>query len=155
MEDRRSAAPGTDGVHAGTRTRDPSFQMSGHHCHSWLDLFYVESGDCRFLIDEHIFDLHPGDFIMVPAMALHYTRYVFGPCRRTVILFRREDVPEEIWQSIPGGEKFFEETSVFQTPEAYRGQVADCLKRMTTEERIGDERSPLLRKLQLLERSSY
>ena len=92
---------GTDGVHAETRLRDQQFIMKGHHCHSCYELFYVESGECRFLIDEHIFDLHPGDFILVPPMALHYTRYVFGPCRRTVILFRGEDIPEEVRQCMP------------------------------------------------------
>ena len=144
-------APCADAVHAETKTRDPSFLMAGHHCHSCFELFYLESGDCRFLIDEHIYDLHAGDFILVPPMALHYTRYVFGACRRTVILFRREDVPEEVAHGAPGGEAFFSETTVFQTPEAYRGQVAECLKHMTAEERIGDSRSALMRKLYLME----
>ena len=85
---------GTDGVHAETHMRDPSFVMTGHHCHSCYELYYVHSGECRVLIDERFSDLHAGDFILVPPMALHYTRYVFGPCKRTVVLFRLEDVPE-------------------------------------------------------------
>ena len=87
---------GTDGVHAETRTREPSFVMKGHHCHSCYELFYVENGSCRFLIEDNIFDLQAGDFILVPPMALHYTRYVAGACRRTVILFRAEDVLDEV-----------------------------------------------------------
>ena len=140
---------GTDGVHAETKQRDQHFVMKGHHCHTCFELFYVESGDCRFLVDEHIFDLHAGDFILLPPMTLHYSRYVFGPCRRTVILFRDEDIPEEIKQQMPGAGRFFSRTAVFQAPQAYRAQVISSLKEMTAEEKIRDERSPLLLKLRL------
>jgi len=142
-------ARGIDGVHAETKIRDQHFIMKGHHCHSCYELFYVESGDCRFLIDEHIFDLHTGDFILVPPMALHYTRYLFGPCRRTVILFRGEDVADEVRRCLPREDRFFSETSVFQTPQAYRGQITGCLKEMAAEEKIRDERSAVLLKLKL------
>ena len=140
---------GTDGVHAESKTRDQRFVMKGHHCHSCHELFYVESGSCRFLIDEHIFDLHAGDFILVPPMALHYTRYVFGPCRRTVILFREEDLSWDVRQFLPRPDRFLSETAVFQVPQAYRGQVAGTLKQMTAEEKIRDGRSPLMLKTHL------
>ena len=140
---------GTDGVHADTKTRDANFVMSGHHCHTCFELFYVESGCCRFLIDDSIQDLHAGDVILVPLMALHYTRYVFGTCRRTVILFRREDVLDEIRRSMPGGDRIFTETTVFQVPPAYRGQVAHCIKHMIAEEHLQDSRSFLMRKIYL------
>lgn len=142
---------GTDGVHADTKTRDANFVMSGHHCHTCFELFYVESGCCRFLIDDSIQDLHAGDVILVPLMALHYTRYIFGTCRRTVILFRREDVLDEIRRSMPGGDRIFTETTVFQVPPAYRGQVAHCIKHMIAEEHLQDSRSFLMRKIYLQE----
>jgi len=140
---------GTYGVHAETKLRDQQFIMKGHHCHSCFELFYVESGDCRFLIDEHIFDMHAGDFILVPPMALHYTRYVSGPCRRTVILFREEDVSDEVRSLMPRQERFFQETAVFQAPLAYRSQVAGILREMTAEEKIRDGRSALMLKTHL------
>lgn len=152
MEEKKNAPVyGTDGVHADTKQRGPSFVMTDHHCHSCGELFYVEAGNCRFLIDDHIFDLHSGDFMLVPPMALHYTRYVSGPCRRTVILFRQEDVGEDVRRCMPRAERFFAETAVFQVPEAYRSQISSCLKQMTAEEKINDARSALLRKMYLRE----
>ncbi len=140
---------GTDGVHADTRQRDPSFIMTGHHCHSCYELYYVESGECRFLVDDRIFDLCAGDFIILPPMVLHYTRYVFGPCRRTVILFRAEDVPAEVRQFMPNPDRFFSEPSIFQVPEAYRSQTVGALQHMCMEEKIRDSRSVLLQQLYL------
>ena len=140
---------GTDGVHAESKLRDQSFIMQGHHCHSCFELFYVDSGECRFLINDLIFDMRAGDFILVPPMALHYTRYVFGPCRRTVILFREEDVLDEVRQRMPRPECFFAETSIFHVPEAYRGMILEKLKEMTSEEKIRDGQSALLLKMDL------
>ena len=140
---------GTDGVHAETRLRDQHFIMKGHHCHSCYELFYVESGGCRFLVDEHIFDLHTGDFILLPPMMLHYSRYVHGPCRRTVILFRGEDVMDEVRGLMPRSAFFFSETAVFQVPDRYRGQVADILKEMAAEDIMLDACSAVMLKMLL------
>ena len=140
------AVHGTESIHADTRLRDPDFIMTGHHCHSCYELYYVESGECRFLVDERIFDMQAGDFILLPPMALHYTRYLFGICRRTVVLFRSDDIPEDVRRCMPRPDRFFSETVIFQAPEAYRGQVAGILKQIETEEKITDPCSPLLRR---------
>ena len=139
----------TSCVHAETKWRDPGYVMATSHCHSCYELFYAETGSCRFLIDDSIFDLRAGDFIFVPPMSLHYTRYMYGQCKRTVILFRYEEVPAEIRQTMPSGEKFFHATQLFQVPSAHRERVGACLEQMVYEERINDSRSELMRKIQL------
>ena len=151
MMDSHTGAPGQapDNIQIESRLRDPSFVMTGHHCHPCHELYYVESGECRFLIDDHIYDLHAGDFILVPPMALHYTRYFSGSCRRTVVLFRLEDLMEEVRRHMPQGEAFFSHSAIFQVPEAYRTQVVSGLRQMIAEEKINDERSNTLRKLEL------
>ena len=120
----------TDGIHAETRLRDAGFVMPGHHCHICYELFYTQEGSCRFLIDDSIYDLQAGDFILVPPRALHYTRFVCGPCRRTVILFRAEDVLRETWAALPNADLFFAQAAVFQVPQEHRERINRCLKRM-------------------------
>ncbi len=141
----------SSGIYADTKLRDKQFVMTGHHCHSCLELFYVESGSCRFLIDDSIQDLYDGDFILVPPMALHYTRYVSGPCKRTVVLFRAEDVAEAVRRSMPRYPRIFSETTVFHLPEARRGPVHRCLQHMADENNHPDERSALLLRAYLQE----
>ena len=140
---------GTDSVHAETKQRDPGYTMAGHHCHSCYELFYVQSGECRFLINDHIQDLRAGDFIMIPPMVLHYTRYVFGPCVRTVVLFRRQDINADVQECMPGRERFFSETGVFQVPEDRRSQAEACLKEITDEDVRSDACSTALRRCSL------
>ncbi|MBQ6174217.1 MAG: helix-turn-helix transcriptional regulator [Clostridia bacterium] len=143
-------AQGIDGVHTETRVRDPNYVMAGHHCHSCYELFYVSDGECRFLINDRFQDLKAGDFILIPPMVLHYTRYVFGSCTRTVILFRRQDIPEDVQRCMPGMERFFSETSVFQVPADHMPEVQACLESLAAEERMSDVCSLPMRRCDLI-----
>ena len=136
-------------VRAETALRDSAFVMTGHHCHPCYELFFVRRGDCRFLIDDLLYDLHEGDFLLVPPMALHYTRYPFGECERTVVLFHREDIVPEVLQCLPEQERFLAETRLFRTPPEHRAAVDACVSRLTEEAREEDAPSPLLRVLAL------
>ena len=149
----RISTPSTEkkGVRAETKKRDASFLMSGHHCHNCYELFYVHSGACRFLIDENFRDLRGGDFILIPPKSLHYTRYVFGECVRTVVMFDREDISEEVQNLLPGKENFFSESVVFQVPEAWRDRIAGCLRQLVVEGKIQDQRSSAIQRLCLQE----
>ncbi len=120
-------------IHAETCLRDPAFVMSGTHCHSCFELFYTGSGECRFLIEDQWYDLREGDFILIPPMALHYTRYPREKCVRTVILFHQEDISPEVRQCMPGQEHFFTEIRVFHTDPGYRPVVTDLIARLTEE----------------------
>ncbi|MBQ7488389.1 MAG: helix-turn-helix domain-containing protein [Clostridia bacterium] len=146
MQEKLYPIEGSGSVHADMKVRDPSFVMTGHHCHTHYELFYVESGECRFLIDDNIYDLHAGDFILVPPMALHYTRYLVGTCRRVCIFFKREDVPEDIQEKMPSPEHFFNETRIFQVPVAYRDQINGSMRQLVSEEKIHDEFADLIRR---------
>ena len=141
--------PDRSGIRVQTQIREHGYSMGGHHCHSCFELFYVESGACRFLVDENIIDIGTGDFILIPPLALHYTRYVFSTCRRTIVFFERDDISEAVRRFMPRQEAFFTECTVFQTPECKRTQVVECLDMMSREEKIGDEQSALIRQISL------
>ena len=129
-----------------TKLRESGFETESHHCHNHCQLLYVENGACSFLIDGNRFDLRAGDFILVPAMSLHNTRYGFGRCKRTVIHFREEDIPDEIQATLPKGAEFLHGTQIFQTPVGHRERIRLCLEQMMSEMKISDERSlPMMR----------
>ena len=138
-------------IYAESRVRETGYVMPAYHCHPYYELFYVERGACRFLIEDTIYDLHDGDFLLVPPQVLHYTRYLFGSCRRNTVFFRQEDVGADVLALMPRADTFLLEKHIFQVPDAYRGQTEDALRRMVTESRINDGRSPLMLTLQLQE----
>lgn len=135
-------------IYASSRLHEAGFVMASPHCHPYYEIFYVEYGACSFFIDNNMYDLRAGDFMLIPPQVFHYTRYMYGACRRSNIFFRMENVDGGTVDAMPGKKQFFEEMRVFQMPEAYRDQTALILAGMIKEQKINDERSaPLLEAL--------
>ena len=65
---------GTECVHANTMLRPQSFSMSGNHCHSCYELYFVESGECCFLIEDKIKPLH----LLLMLLGNLVAGYLFG-----------------------------------------------------------------------------
>ena len=137
-----------DKILVGSEVREAGYIMPEPHCHSDFELFYVESGTCRFFIENNIYDIHSGDFMLIPPDVFHYTRYLFGSCKRNVVHFRREDLGAQVLNLLPKGEEFLSAMRIIQTPETYREQINAHLARMINEKKIADERSePMLQAL--------
>ena len=64
-------------VHVDRKTREAGCVMRGHHYHPYYELAYIEHGSCRFFIEDTMFDLHDGDFLLIPPQVFHFTRYLF------------------------------------------------------------------------------
>ena len=132
-------------IHADSKVREAGFVMAAHHCHPYFELFYVETGGCRFTIENNMYDLYPGDFILIPPYVLHYTRYLFGSCKRNTIFFGEKDISESVKNLLPGKGGFFDEMRIFHVPEAYRKQISLLFSQMITEGKISDDFSfPIL-----------
>lgn len=131
--------------------REEGFVMSSHHCHPFFEIYYVDRGNCRFMVENNIYDLRQGDFLLIPPDVLHYTRYLDGPCRKYGIYFRSDDISPQVSAAMPGGSSFFQETRIFQLPDAHHYQAELLLDRMLTEEKIEDSRTEAMLYLQLQE----
>ena len=138
-------------IHVDKRTRDAGYLMGSHHCHPYYELSYIEHGSCRFFVEDMMYDLHDGDFLLIPPQMFHYTRYLFGPCLRCGIYFRLEDLEGKLQSFLPEGQEFLTRLRVFQAPSACRRELAGLIGRMAAEEDCFDERSPLMLKAQFQE----
>ena len=137
-----------DRIYAETAVRPEGFAMATPHCHPYCELFCLQSGSCRFFIDNNMFDLNAGDFLLIPADVFHYTRYLAGDCKKSSLFFRAEDVDPAVSQALFSGGDFFSETRLFQSPDAFRPQFDELILKMVREERIADgQTEPMLRAL--------
>ncbi len=103
-------------VHVDRKTREAGCVMQGHHCHPYYELAYIEHGSCRFFIEDTMFDLHDGDFLLIPPHVFHFTRYLFGSCLRCGIYFRAGDLESELISHFPDGADFLSQVRIFQVP---------------------------------------
>ena len=140
-----------DGILAQTAVRRAGYVMPHPHCHPYIELFYVESGTCRFFVENDVYDIHAGDFMLIPPEIYHYTRYPAGACRRSVLRFQQSDVEESILALLPWQAAFFSATRIFQAPEEYRGQIGAQFARMVNEKKISDKCSRAMLRVLLSE----
>jgi AraC-like DNA-binding protein len=145
----RTKDGGITRIHVDQRRREAGYVMGSPHSHPYYELSYIEHGSCRFFIEDSMYDLHDGDFLLIPPRLLHYTRYLVGSCLRCGVYFRPEDLSPELEARLPGGGAFFSRMRVLQVPSAARKQFGDLLKSMAAEEKDYDERSDLMLHFQL------
>ena len=137
-----------DKIYVGSEVREAGYVMPEPHCHSYYELFYVENGACRFFIDNNMYDIHSGDFMLIPPDLFHFTRYIFGSCKRSTVHFHREDLNDNVLSLLPHGEEFLSSMRIFQTPEIYREQINAHFLKMINEKKIADDKSePMLQAL--------
>ena len=140
-----------DRVRADFQERDGSYRMPRNHDHPYFELYYIESGKCRFFVSGRMMDMQAGDLLLIPPRAVHYTRYLFGPCLRYSLFFRPQDLEREISGVFPDKGNYFRRWRLMQIPEFYREALVSLLKRIVGEERINDEKTPLLMRCRLQE----
>lgn len=139
-----------DRIHADNQLKEAGFVMSSPHCHPHYEIFYIESGHSSYFVGSGVYELHAGDLLIMPPDVFHFTRYP-ATCRRSNVFFREGDLTDEIRALMPGGRRFFDEPRILQVPEGYREQIAGLFSGMAREEKISDERTPLLLRAMLHE----
>ena len=139
-------------IHIDRRQREGGYVMSSHHCHPYYELCCIEHGACRFMLEDRMYDLHVGDLLLIPPQVVHYTRYLFGSCRRIGIYFRDADLNEAVTALLPGRAAFFSRVQVFHVPEAFHAACCELLSRMAYEEQIDDSRTESPTEIQTTDR---
>ena len=68
--------------------RDPKLSMPYSHYHDGYEIFFLTKGNIRYLINNKIFDLSPGDIMLIPPNSLHKTTVTSDfPTERLLIDF--------------------------------------------------------------------
>lgn len=133
-----------DRIRAEVQQRDGRYIMPMNHFHPYYELYYLESGSCRFFLEDRMMDLKEGDLLLIPPRTVHFTRYLFGPCKRYNAFFRRTDLENRIMPFFPEQNGFFVHWQLVQIPVFYRDALVTDFEQMLSEERTPDERSSLL-----------
>ena len=121
--------------------RESGGGMAAHHCHSYYELYYVEQGGCRFMIDDSFYDLNTDDFILLPPQTFHYTHYLQDRCLRSNLYFRSVDISEPVRAALPENGGFFSHARIFHAQAPYHDQICELLDRMEEEETLNDART--------------
>ncbi len=137
-----------DRIYCNSTVRSSDYRMAENHSHNYYEIFYAKKGNTRFFVDDRLFDLHAGDFIIVPPNLVHYNRYI-TQTTRVNIYFRDEDLRRGDDYVISGlGEKVLAKAAMYHTPGSYRDLLENVIDMMLHEDHVNDENTEVM--LQLL-----
>jgi YesN/AraC family two-component response regulator len=121
--------------------------MSENHSHNYFEIYYVEKGNARFFVDDRLFDLHTGDYMIVPPNLVHYNRYI-TQTTRVNIYFRDEDLRRgDAYVLADLKSHFLEKAAMFHTPSSHKDLLDNVIDRMLHEDKVSDENTEVMMQL--------
>ena len=69
------------------QTHGANFAMYNFHSHSWYEIFYLQSGQCTFYIQDRTYLMNEGDIAVIPPDIPHKTAYLAEVNKRLCIEF--------------------------------------------------------------------
>lgn len=81
---------------------DVNYQLVGNeshlefHTHSQLEIYYFHEGECNFQVDDHFYNLVPGDLLLIDGMKLHkaFVTQENTVYKRSLIHFEKDWISE-------------------------------------------------------------
>ena len=137
-----------DRIYTNERTRKADYEMVENHFHYYYEIYYVKHGTCRFFISNSLYDLHSGDFLIIPPKEVHFNRYL-SQCTRINIYFRRKDLTDNGKWFVPEIGNLVSNVSFLHVPGSYRALWEELLTQMCREDRLNDSLTPHLLTLDL------
>jgi len=144
----RTSDRNIDRIYVNTLTRNADFITVKNHFHSYYELYYVRHGSCEFYINDSVYELKSGDFMVIPPNMNHYVKYV-TKCIRINIYFKYTDLCNNGIPFIDNLDERFLHIGVIHIPRAYRDQTHNVLDQMLGEDKLDDASTATMLRLLL------
>lgn len=77
--------------------RGPLSPSQTNHSHIYYEIFYVQSGECRFLLKDMVYQLKKGDFVYIVPGELHHAIFDNGECDLVMFYFKESYIEHELF----------------------------------------------------------
>ncbi len=80
-------------LHHGMSKRVEETGASWPHYHSLYEIYYLEEGNCTYIIDDKVYNVRAGDIVIIPDGVIHHTKYDDIKHSRILINCNTEYIP--------------------------------------------------------------
>ncbi len=122
------------------------------HFHRYYEVFYLLSGQCRFLLKDTIYSLEKGDLVLIAPGELHHS--IYSPdiiCDVVFIYFKEDFLLPNLFSSKDSVGPFVPKSFMGSVPTLYQEEFHSILAKMLSENLQIDELSPSFMTCQLNE----
>lgn len=93
--------------HRGMNERVAQEGLSWPHYHSLYEIYFLEEGNCTYVIDNKLFNVQAGDIVIIPDGIIHHTKYDNIKHSRILINCARKYIPDSLQSNISSGNYFY------------------------------------------------
>lgn len=113
------------------------------HYHNYYEIFYLQTGKCRFLLKDSVYHLEKGDLVFIAPGELHHSLYYpNSSCEIITLYFKKEYVNMQLLEQwIPETEIAELHSFMGSVPALYQEDFVTLLNRMLSENSQIDEYS--------------
>ncbi len=120
--------------------RQPFFEMAKAHHHDAYEIFYLISGNNRFFIEDTIYTINDGDFVIIPKGVLHKSSYISNAVHERFDIYIPDSMMNKIFDRY--GKDAIDDCFInpyIPVPMLQREYIEDLLDKMEHEYSGGDE----------------
>ncbi len=117
--------------HHGMSKRVSETGTSWPHYHGLYEIYFLEEGNCTYIIDNKLYSVRPGDTVIIPDGIIHHTKYDDINHSRILINCTGDYIPASVRESIFSG------TYLYRNP-FITDEVKRLLEKIETEYRMKD-----------------
>ena len=101
------------------------------HYHSYFEIYRLTDGGCDSFVDDKLYNMNPGDIVIIPPGAIHGTHYTTQIHGRTLINFSSDYVPKGLMDMMS------EEGYIYRCDDA-KEEFDEIFSKLEREQRISD-----------------
>lgn len=120
--------------HHGMSKRVAETGTSWPHYHSLYEIYFMQEGNCTYIIDNKVYNVRPGDIVIIPEGIIHHTKYDDIRHSRILINCTSEYIPSSVKSGIGLGKYLYRNPLI--TDEARK-----CFAKIETEYKLNDSHS--------------
>lgn len=122
--------------HKGMSKRVAEIGSSWPHYHSLFEIYFILEGSCTYFIDNRVYDISPGDIVVIPDGIIHHTKYDNRKHSRILINCSRRFVPVSVLSDMSTNFYLFRNPSIFDEAHGILKKIEEEYKR---KDRLSEE----------------
>lgn len=127
--------------HHGMSKRVAETGTSWPHYHSLYEIYFLEEGNCTYIIDDKVYNVCSGDIVIIPDGIIHHTKYDNVNYSRILINCSQEYIPDSLQSVIRTGNYLCRNPMIndelkyilnkieneFKIKDGYSDEIINCL----------------------------
>ena len=114
--------------HHGMSKRVAETGASWPHYHSLYEIYFLEEGNCTYIIDDKVYNVQSGDIVVIPEGIIHHTKYDDIRHSRILINCTADCIPDSVQKAISSSTYLYRNPNLTEEIRKLLGKIENEYK---------------------------